>query len=214
MWVRMPDGCGTYTSCARRCGKSGMRVRPPTGLRGSACGRIRRCEELWELVADEVRAMGGRVLLGVEASRFEVDDGFITLMACSDGRRFEADYVLSSMPIKDLVAGLPDAPDDVREVAEGLPYRDFVTVGILVPSLALKNETDTPTLGSVVPDNWIYVQDSGVKLGRIQVFNNWSPYLVADPEHTVWLGLEYFCAEGTSSGGRVTRTSRGRRRGS
>ena len=153
--------------------------------------------QLWELVADEIRSMGGKVLLGAEASRFEVgDDGEISLVACSDGRCFESDYVMSSMPIKDLVAGLPDAPDEVREVAEGLPYRDFVTVGILVPSLALKNETGTPTLGGVVPDNWIYVQDSGVKLGRIQVFNNWSPYLVADPEHTVWLGLEYFCAEG------------------
>lgn len=69
-------------------------------------------------------------------------------------------------------------------------------MGLLVNRLHLKNETDIPTLGNIVPDCWIYVQDVGVKLGRIQIFNNWSPYMVKDPEHTVWIGLEYFCTEG------------------
>lgn len=78
----------------------------------------------------------------------------------------------------------------------GLPYRDFVTVGLLVDKLNLKNETKLKTLNNIVPDCWIYVQDVGVKLGRIQVFNNWSPYLVSDPDHKVWIGLEYFCSEG------------------
>ena len=101
------------------------------------------------------------------------------------------------MPIKDLVAGLGDAvPDTIQRVASGLPYRDFVTVGLLVNKLNLENKTAIPTLGNIVPDCWIYVQDTGVKLGRIQIFNNWSPYLVKDPEHTVWIGLEYFCEEG------------------
>ena len=109
----------------------------------------------------------------------------------------EGDFVISSMPIKDLVAGLGDAvPDTIQRVASGLPYRDFVTVGLLVNKLNLENKTAIPTLGNVVPDCWIYVQDTGVKLGRIQIFNNWSPYLVKDPEHTVWIGLEYFCEEG------------------
>ena len=81
-------------------------------------------------------------------------------------------------------------------IAEGLPYRDFVTVGLLVKKLNLKNQTKLQTLNNLVPDCWIYVQDVGVKLGRIQIFNNWSPYLVKDPENTVWIGLEYFCTEG------------------
>ena len=87
-------------------------------------------------------------------------------------------------------------PDTIQRVASGLPYRDFVTVGLLVNKLNLENKTAIPTLGNIVPDCWIYVQDTGVKLGRIQIFNNWSPYLVKDPEHTVWIGLEYFCEEG------------------
>lgn len=95
------------------------------------------------------------------------------------------------------MAGLGDAvPDTIQRVASGLPYRDFVTVGLLVNKLNLENKTAIPTLGNIVPDCWIYVQDTGVKLGRIQIFNNWSPYLVKDPEHTVWIGLEYFCEEG------------------
>ena len=109
-----------------------------------------------------------------------------------------ADVVLSSMPVKDLVAALPSAwfSDDVRKTAAALPYRDFMTAGLLVDRLLLKNETPHKTLGNIVPDCWIYIQEPDVRLGRLQVFNNWSPYLVRDPEHTVWLGLEYFCQEG------------------
>lgn len=104
------------------------------------------------------------------------------------------------MPVKDLVIGMTgDKPsDDIVAIAKGLPYRDFVTVGLLVDKLNLKNETDIKTLGNIVPDCWIYVQDTNVKLGRIQIFNNWSPYLVTDPEKYVWIGLEYFCEEGDS----------------
>jgi len=100
------------------------------------------------------------------------------------------------MPLRDLVVGMNDVPAEIIKIAEGLPCRDFVTVGLLVNKLNLKNETEIPTLGNIVPDCWIYVQDTGVKLGRIQIFNNWSPYMVEDPENTVWIGLEYFCAEG------------------
>ena len=99
-------------------------------------------------------------------------------------------------PLKDLAAGMSGVPDDVGRIAAGLPYRDFVTVGLLLRRLQLKNTTGIPTLGNIVPDCWIYVQDTGVKLGRIQISNNWSPYLVADPDRTVWIGLEYFCTEG------------------
>jgi protoporphyrinogen oxidase len=157
--------------------------------------------QLWEEAATEVEELGGRVLYGQRAVHVDTaqNDMLTSVTAVdSDGAQtvFEADYVLSTMPLKDLAAAMSDVPEDVARIAAGLPYRDFVTVGLLVDRLELKNETDIPTLGNIVPDNWIYVQDTGVKLGRIQVFNNWSPYLVADPEHTVWVGLEYFCAEG------------------
>lgn len=79
--------------------------------------------------------------------------------------------------------------------AADLPFRDFVTVGLLLNKLNLKNETKIKTLNNIVPDCWIYVQDTGVKLGRIQIFNNWSPYMVEKPDENVWIGLEYFCRE-------------------
>ena len=109
-----------------------------------------------------------------------------------------ADFVLSTMPVKDLAAGLPQdwLFPQARETAAALPYRDFVTAGLLVDQLELKNETDHPTLNHRIPDCWIYVQEPDVKLGRLQIFNNWSPYLARDPLHTLWIGLEYFCQEG------------------
>ncbi len=156
--------------------------------------------QLWETVASEVQKAGGQILFHSAVTGFEKnEDGAVTavLYETQEGpKRMEADIVLSSMPIKDLVAGMPDAPAEVRRIADGLPYRDFVTVGLLVPSLQLVNETKIKTLNNLVPDCWIYVQDTGVKLGRIQIFNNWSPYMVEDPEHTVFIGLEYFCQEG------------------
>ena len=103
---------------------------------------------------------------------------------------------MSTMPLKDLADAFDTIPTDVHAIAAGLPYRDFVTVGLLVDKLELKNETDIRTLGNIVPDNWIYVQDASVKLGRIQIFNNWSPYMVRRPTKTIWIGLEYFCDEG------------------
>jgi len=108
----------------------------------------------------------------------------------------QGDYVISSMPVKDLVESMNDVPKQYADIASGLPYRDYMTVGILVPKLNLKNETKIKTLGNIVPDDWVYVHDRNVKMGRFQVYNNWSPYLVKDVEHTVWMGLEYFCNEG------------------
>jgi protoporphyrinogen oxidase len=101
-------------------------------------------------------------------------------------KTFTADYFISTMPVKDLIHGMQGVPQDVREVSDGLQYRDFITVGILLKHL--KNGRE------LLSDNWIYVQEPDVLVGRIQIFNNWSPYLVKDPA-AVWLGLEYFCYE-------------------
>ncbi len=155
--------------------------------------------QLWELTADAVKEMGGDICFGCKVTGLQTEGDKITAVSYEkDGvlQTMEADAVLSSMPLKDLVAGMPQVPADIAAIASGLPYRDFVTVGLLVDRLNLKNETKIRTLGDIVPDCWIYVQDTNVKLGRIQIFNNWSPYMLPDPEKQVWIGLEYFCTEG------------------
>jgi protoporphyrinogen oxidase len=97
------------------------------------------------------------------------------------------------MPVKDLVASLdPPAPEPVRRIADALPYRDFITVGLIVNKMKLGRADGRGAQAAFPPDNWIYIQEPGVRLGRVQIFNNWSPWLVADPTK-VWLGLEYFC---------------------
>ena len=101
------------------------------------------------------------------------------------------------MPLAELAEALDDGLNFRQlQIARGLPYRDFITVGLLVDKLLLENQTEIKTLGNIVPDCWIYIQEPSVKLGRLQIFNNWSPYMVADPKNSVWLGLEYFCNEG------------------
>ena len=92
------------------------------------------------------------------------------------------------MPIKELVAGMrPEAPTEIQTISNGLMYRDFITVGILCKRFKLRQPS-----GEIVNDNWIYIQEPDVLVGRLQIFNNWSPAMVADPS-TTWIGLEYFC---------------------
>jgi protoporphyrinogen oxidase len=157
--------------------------------------------QLWEALADEVRRLGGAVLTNCPVTQICVTDGrvdSVTAQTPDGATEFKADYYISSAPIKDLVGFMTgdEVPANVREVAEALPYRDFMTVGLLVKKLKLENKTTHKTPGNIVPDCWIYVQERDVKLGRLQIFNNWSPYMVKDPDHTVWIGLEYFCDEG------------------
>lgn len=157
--------------------------------------------QLWELTAQEIEDKGGKVLKNHSVKKVICEKGKIKAVVCETPNgetAVEGDIFISSMPIKDLVNDMEGftPPQNIREIADGLPYRDFVTVGLLVDKLNLKNETDIKTLNNIVPDCWIYVQETSVKLGRIQIFNNWSPYMVKDAEHTVWIGLEYFCSEG------------------
>ncbi len=157
--------------------------------------------QLWEALAEEVRRLGGAVLTNCPVTQMCVTDGRVDSVTAQtpDGpTEFKADYYISSAPIKDLVGFMTgdEVPKNVREVAGDLPYRDFMTVGLLVKKLKLENKTAHKTPGNIVPDCWIYVQERDVKLGRLQIFNNWSPYMVRDPENTVFVGLEYFCDEG------------------
>ena len=148
--------------------------------------------QLWEHAADLIRNQGGEILLGWRATRLFVEGDMITAVeAVSDSglrRRFAADYVFSTMPVRELIDAMDTPiPGEVREVSDGLQYRDFITVGLLVDQLTVR-EAD----GGTLKDNWIYIQEPDVLVGRLQIFNNWSPYMVADPNKT-WIGLEYFC---------------------
>ena len=155
--------------------------------------------QLWAAAADEVRRMGGTILSGKRVIRILCEEnGQANKVICADGSEFLCDLLISSMPVKDLVIALDSAPPDVRRIADGLIYRDFQTVGVLLPidKFLLRNKGKIPTVGNITPDCWIYVQDTTVSLGRIQIFNNWSPYMVKDFEQNVWIGLEYFSDEG------------------
>jgi protoporphyrinogen oxidase len=148
--------------------------------------------QLWEEVTRRVTERGGQVILGTNVTALHTEGERIVAASVTgpDGKvkRVRGDFFFSSMPIRELIAGLDgEVPEDVRSVAAGLEYRDFITVGVLLRSLK-------GGLASM-PDNWIYVQEPDVKVGRLQIFNNWSPYLVEDPA-TVWVGMEYFANEG------------------
>jgi len=152
--------------------------------------------QLWEEVAKRVLAGGGELRVRHAVETLRVDDARVSAVVVRDlaaGALYvqPADFVISSMPVKDLVAGLePPPPENVRAIAGRLPYRAFIAVGLLVNRMKMRDSTRR-----FPPDNWIYVQEPDVRLGRLQIFNNWSPALVSDPSK-VWLGLEYFCTEG------------------
>jgi protoporphyrinogen oxidase len=148
--------------------------------------------QLWEHVADLIREKGGQIHLGWKVDRIHCDGVRVlsidAVNAQGERQTFAGDYFFSTMPMRELVEAMDaPVPENVREVSRGLQYRDFITVGLLVDRLKVK-EPD----GGLLKDTWIYVQEPDVILGRLQIFNNWSPYLVADPTK-VWIGLEYFC---------------------
>ena len=146
--------------------------------------------QMWERVAEKVQEMGGSIL--VEHTVMKLDgspqgiDAVWAKNASGEVVEFKADLVFSTMPVKDLFEAFSFETDEkVKSIATALPYRDFITVGLLCKKLK----------PGMLQDNWIYIQERGVNIGRLQIFNNWSLYLVADAQ-TVWLGLEYFCNEG------------------
>jgi protoporphyrinogen oxidase len=155
--------------------------------------------QLWEEAARQVTEMGGEIRMKSNVVRIDSENRCVTGVwyrkEPGGEEEFEAgDYVLSSMPVQDLIRGMGAAvPESVLAVAEGLQYRDFITLGLLYKKMLVCRPDCLD--GNRVPDNWIYIQEGDVKVGRIQVFNNWSPFMVKDAD-TVWLGLEYFCQEG------------------
>lgn len=156
--------------------------------------------QLWDVTAEEIEKLGGTIIKNAKVVKFHKNDDNIinSLVYEKNGERItvDGDYFISSMPVKDLVAGMNDVPKEPSRIAVGLPYRDYMTLGVLVSKLNLKNKTNIKTVGNIVPDCWVYVQDRNVKMGRFQIYNNWSPYMVKDLDNTVWIGLEYFVNEG------------------
>lgn len=157
--------------------------------------------QLWEEVARRLADQGGEIHLHEQVVGLRVQGGCVaavTTQNCRTGAKTTraAEYVISSMPVKDLVAAMGKAvPEDVARVAGGLPYRDFITVGLLLKRMLRNPQSLSTQANQMPPDNWIYIQEPGVKVGRLQIFNNWSPAMVRDPD-TIWVGLEYFCNEG------------------
>jgi protoporphyrinogen oxidase len=170
--------------------------------------------QMWERVARVVQSRGGDVLVNMKVRRLELDGRRVTAVHAvdvetGDEHCIPADYCFSTMPVKHLVRSLGAAPPDgVRRIGEGLVYRDFITVGLLADELKVRERTrdgggglsqfssdENGTVPLRIRDNWIYIQEPDVTVGRVQIFNNWSPYLVADRSKT-WLGLEYFCNQG------------------
>ena len=156
--------------------------------------------QLWDVTAAEVEKLGGTIIRNAKVTKIHknAENKLTGVTYVKDGTEVQADgdYVISSMPMKELVGGMNDVPADAARIAAGLPYRDYMTLGVLVPKINLVNKTNIRTVNNIVPDCWVYVQDRNVKLGRFQIYNNWSPYMIKDLEHTVWIGLEYFVNEG------------------
>ena len=154
--------------------------------------------QLWETVAEEIKRLGGEIRTNCKVTRMNADNNRITSLCyeqINDTYTEKGDVFLSSMPVKDLIGGISgvEVPENIADIAAGLPYRDFITVGILTKKLNLQNQTKLKTVNDIIPDCWIYIQEPNVKVGRLQIFNNWSPYMVKDIENTVWIGMEYFC---------------------
>jgi protoporphyrinogen oxidase len=151
--------------------------------------------QLWEHVAELIQQKGGEIHMSWKVDKLNFAEGeplrVVSIEAVHENgerRTFAGDYFFSTMPMRELIRAMDvPVPANVLEVSDGLQYRDFITVGLLADRLKVK-EPD----GGLLKDTWIYIQEPDVLLGRLQIFNNWSPYLVSDPSK-VWIGLEYFC---------------------
>jgi protoporphyrinogen oxidase len=148
--------------------------------------------QLWEHAAGLIRKARGEIHLGIHVDRINVEGNKVVsvegINKSGEREYYAGDYFFSTMPVRDLIRAISaPVPPEVSQVSEGLMYRDFITVGLLAGKL-----TVTEKDGSPLKDNWIYIQEPDVLVGRLQIFNNWSPWLV-DGQNKVWIGLEYFC---------------------
>jgi len=156
--------------------------------------------QIWDEVARIVEEKGGVIHKNYRVFSVVHNSKCVTKVRAlhshtGEEKELDADYVFSTMPVKDLIASMNDVPEEATRIAKGLVYRDFITVGVLLKRMNALEGSTSHTKNGIPPDNWIYIQEQDVKVGRLQIFNNWSPYLVKDP-NTIWIGMEYFCNEG------------------
>jgi len=155
--------------------------------------------QMWETCAAKIEERGGSIRFHQKVEHVRTEGERIVELTTRDTRTgeretFAGDYFFSTMPVQKLVRAFDaPVPEAVRTVNDGLIYRDFITVGLLLPEMKIR-DADRPER-KYPSDNWIYIQEPDVHVGRLQIFNNWSPWMVADP-NKVWLGLEYFCNKG------------------
>jgi protoporphyrinogen oxidase len=140
---------------------------------------------------------GAEIYYNHQVVGLQTDNNKITAVKIKtpDGRIIteELDYLISSMPIQDLVAGFgQEIAKEIKDTAAGLVYRDYIIVGLILKSMQVKNEADLKN--KILPDNWLYIQENDYKIGRLDVFNNFSPDLLAD-KNNILLGAEYFCQQ-------------------
>ena len=156
--------------------------------------------QIWCEVARIIKENGGEInlaheVIGIKNLDNLISETIVKDLITGDLKTIKGDYFFSSMPIKDLIHSITGhVPLKVKEVANGLKYRDFITMGLLLKDLKLKNKTKIKTLNNMIPDSWLYIQERDVKMGRISIITNFSPYMVKD-DNSVWIALEYFCSE-------------------
>ena len=157
--------------------------------------------QMWQLLAECINAKGAQLLLNYKVTDLVVSEKRVREVCirknkdCSTIDKIPVDYVFSSMPVKDLIASFKsDVPERILSISKDLPYREHIEVALLIDGMKKLKKQMCYQFPTRLPDHWIYIQDSDVKMGRVQVFNNWSPYLVKNVD-SVWLGVEYFCSE-------------------
>lgn len=157
--------------------------------------------QLWEEVARRIVNLGGEIYRNTYVKEIVLDQNRVKQILVSNENStssYNPDYLFSSMPIKDLMRIItPSVPGYLRTISDNLVYRDFIMTGILAKTMKQGNCCDTFPGVKLLPDTWIYIQDEKMISGRLQIYNNWSPYMVAKQD-TAWIGLEFFCNEGDS----------------
>ncbi|MDR2498207.1 MAG: NAD(P)/FAD-dependent oxidoreductase [Tannerellaceae bacterium] len=156
--------------------------------------------ELWNVMAKRIIEMGGEIHFNMRVNGIASANNRIEYITAtkSDGTTeiLRGDFFFSSMPVSDLIRAFDQVPDKIAEISDALPYRDLILVGLTLQKMKITNTTQIQTVGNIIPDCWIYLQEREVKAGRMQITNNLSPYLPDDFRHHVGIGLEYFCNEG------------------
>lgn len=160
-------------------------------------------QQMWDLMAEEIKNKGGEIILNSKVVKINLSDEkdciksveYVNTLT-NEVNKTDTDIVISSMPVKDLILSITsEVPQQVKAIAENLQYRDFILVNFVLKNINLKNNTKYPTIQNISPDSWIYLQDKGIKAGRLDLMNSFSPYIIRDFKKDILINLEYFCNE-------------------